>query len=133
MEQTADALAARRLIHEANTAFKAADLTTAKAKYEEGLQKWRTVLDAFPDFKEESTFVDDLKDEVDHYRKLLEQLDLKFPEDFPFSKTFKKTSPPAGSAAGQRAQRRDRRSDAIGHAEKEIGRRGAANRRRRSE
>ncbi len=82
MEQTPDALAARRSIHEANTAFKAADLTTAKTKYEEGLQAWRAVLDAYPQFKAENIFVDDLNEEIDRYRKLLEQLDLKFPEDF---------------------------------------------------
>ena len=89
MEQTADALAARKLIHDANAAFRAADLTTAKTKYEEGLQKWRAVLDAYPKFKDESIFVDDLNEEIDRYRKLLEQLDLKFPEDFVLKEILK--------------------------------------------
>ncbi len=73
---------AHKLTFEAETAFKASNLPLARAKYEESFQKWAAVLEAFPRFKDESTFVGDLKDVVDQYRKVLDQLDLKLPEDF---------------------------------------------------
>ena len=82
MEQTEDALAARKLVFDADALFRNSDLEVAKAKYDEGLEKWAAVLKAYPQFKDESTFMDDIREVIDRYRKLLDQLDLKLPEDF---------------------------------------------------
>jgi hypothetical protein len=100
MEQTDDAREARKLIHEGDAAFKNTDLPLAKEKYDAGLEKWGAVLKEYPQFKDESTFVDDLKEVVDRYRKLLEQLELKLPEDFILNDIIKpkqQAAPPAES------------------------------------
>ncbi len=51
-EQTPDALAARNAIYLGDKAYRAADLETAKAQYDEGLARWRAVIDAYPALKE---------------------------------------------------------------------------------
>ncbi len=40
----------------------------------------RAVLDAYPKVKEQSIMIDELRDMIDVYRKLLEQLDIEFPQ-----------------------------------------------------
>ncbi|HEX4144887.1 MAG TPA: hypothetical protein VHY91_15390 [Pirellulales bacterium] len=82
VEQTPDALAARKAIYDGDHAFHASDLDTAKKQYDEGLAKWRAVLDAYPALLKETIVVDELVDVIDEYRKLLDQLDIEFPQDF---------------------------------------------------
>ncbi len=83
LEQTDDALAARQLVFDGNTAFGEGDLTTAKQLYDEGMLAWRRVLDAFPTMVIQPTFGADLMDLIDRYRYILDQLDKDFPADFP--------------------------------------------------
>ncbi len=82
VEQTPEALAARKAIYDGAKAYHASDLETAQKQYDEGLAKWRAVIDAFPDLLKESVVVDELMDVVDEYHKVLDQLDIDFPEDF---------------------------------------------------
>ncbi len=109
LEQTDDAWTVRKLVYDADAAFRNSDLEKAKLKYDEGFQKWAAVLEAFPQFKNESTFIGDLKDIVDRYRKLLEQLELKLPDDF-ILKDIIESQEPVAPSAGERIERRDRRS-----------------------
>ncbi len=83
LEQTDDALAARKLVFDGNVAFGEGDLTTAKQRYDEGLLAWRRVFDAFPAMINQPTFGSDLIDLIDRYTYLLGQLDEEFPADFP--------------------------------------------------
>ena len=48
IEPQDDTLEARKLIYDADQAFTAAQLVKSKQLYDEGLQKWREVLDAYP-------------------------------------------------------------------------------------
>ncbi len=83
VEQTPDALAARKAIYDGNKSHMASDLITAKLQYDEGLAKWRAVLDDFPDLIKESVVVDEPERRSStNYRKVLDDLDIKFPEDF---------------------------------------------------
>jgi hypothetical protein len=83
-EQTANAIAARRLMFEANNAFKEADVVTAKKLYDEGFAKWRLVIDEFPAIlDDEAATGEDLLDYVKQYRKVLDQLDERLGDDFP--------------------------------------------------
>jgi hypothetical protein len=83
VEQTPDALAARKAIYDGGHAFRTSDLDTAKKQYDEGLAKWRAVLDAFPALIKESIVVDDLAEVITDYDKLLDQLDIvQDPETF---------------------------------------------------
>ena len=84
-EQTDDAVAARRLIFEGHKAFtEELDAFKAKELYIKGLAAWRRVLDAFPELMdEEGTTGDDVMVYVIQYKKILDQLDEDFPDDFP--------------------------------------------------
>jgi hypothetical protein len=83
-EQTDNAVTARRLMFEANNAFKEADLLTAKKLYEEGFAKWRLVIDEFPSIlDDEASTGEDILDYVKQYRRVLDQLDERLNDDFP--------------------------------------------------
>ncbi len=83
-EQTDNAVAARRLMFEANNAFKEADLVTAQKLYKEGFAKWRLVIDEFPSIlDDEASTGEDILDYVKQYRKVLDQLDERLGDDFP--------------------------------------------------
>jgi hypothetical protein len=59
-----------------------ADLDTALRLFEEGLQAWRRVFDEYPDLLDDDTTVDDMKDIIESYRRLLHLRDQPFPKDF---------------------------------------------------
>ncbi len=101
LEQTPDALDARRLTYEADAAFRMSDLPQAKEKYDQAFGKWAALLEAYPTFKDESTYVGDIKDIVDRYRKLLDQLDLKLPDDFILKQLIEQPQIPQAPAEGE--------------------------------
>jgi hypothetical protein len=76
IEQTDEALEARRLTRDAEAAFKSADLDKARRDYERSFELWKAALAQFPELPADSTFGDDLMDFVDDYVKVLDQLDL---------------------------------------------------------
>jgi hypothetical protein len=83
-EQTDNAVAARRLMYEANQAFKEADLVTAQKLYKQGFDKWRLVIKEFPSIlDDEASTGEDIVDYVKAYRKVLDQLDERLGDDFP--------------------------------------------------
>jgi hypothetical protein len=90
-EQTDNAVTARRLMFEANNAFKEADLLTAKKLYEEGFAKWRLVIDEFPSIlDDEASTGEDILDYVKQYRRVLDQLDERLDDDFPLWEVIEK-------------------------------------------
>jgi len=90
-EQTDNAVAARRLMFEANNAFKEADLVTAQKLYKEGFAKWRLVIDEFPSIlDDEASTGEDILDYVKQYRKVLDQLDERIGDDFPLWEVIEK-------------------------------------------
>ncbi len=82
VEQTPDAVDAREFIYRAEQAFANGNLPKAIDWYGKGFAKWRLVLDAHPALLEDETTIEDLTETIENYRKLLEQLDQKMPEDF---------------------------------------------------
>jgi hypothetical protein len=83
VERNEDTLAARKLVHQANKDFEAARISESVKLFEEGFQKWRSVIDKFPKLLEEGTFSEDLADHIKVYRRNLDQLERKLPDDFP--------------------------------------------------
>jgi hypothetical protein len=77
IEQSDEALEARNLAHDAQAAFKEADLQRARELYEQSFTLWKAALEKFPTMKPDSTFGDDLMEFVDDYRQVLDQLDLR--------------------------------------------------------
>jgi hypothetical protein len=83
VEQTDEAIAARRLLYQANEQFENARIAESRKLFEEGFREWRKVLDRYPAMLDESTFTEDLADVIKVYQRNLEQLDEKMPADFP--------------------------------------------------
>jgi hypothetical protein len=82
VEVTEPALRAREAAWRAEREFENARLLPAKQAFEEAFKAWREVLDASPVLKADDLTGDDLVELVDRYRKVLEQLDEKFPQPF---------------------------------------------------
>jgi len=82
VEVTEPALRAREAAWRAEREFENARLLPAKQAFEEAFTAWREVLDASPVLKADDLTGDDLVELVDRYRKVLEQLDEKFPQPF---------------------------------------------------
>ena len=82
VEQSEQALSARKLIEQGNRDYANARLLAARAAYEQGLAAWRKVLDDFPKLKDDTSTIDDLGDIVKRYGRILNQLDLPFPTNF---------------------------------------------------
>ena len=82
MEQTAQALNARKLIHQGDRDFNDGDLLGAQKAYEQGMALWRKALDQFPELIGDRTMGDTLMDVIKRYREILGQLDEPFPKNF---------------------------------------------------
>lgn len=83
-ERTDNALEGRRLIHEANVALlDEADPETARARFEQGLARWRKLFDEFPSLEQDGLLGDYIVDATHGYRSVLGQLDEPFPTDYP--------------------------------------------------
>jgi hypothetical protein len=74
VEQTPEALAARKALHLAEQAKEGQDAKLADEKYREAFEKWRLVLDKkeWPDLKKQDFLGEELVQFVRAYRKLLE-------------------------------------------------------------
>ena len=81
-EVTESAIRAREAIWRADRDFENARLQPAKQAYDEAFAAWREVLDGSPVLRADSITTDDLRELVDRYRKVLEQLDEPFPKPF---------------------------------------------------
>ncbi len=81
-EQTNDLLTARKLIFQGDQKYAEGDLVPARDAYREGLRAWRRVLDAHREYITDQTTGEDLLDVIQRYRRILNQLDEKFPEPF---------------------------------------------------
>ncbi len=82
MEQTDEAVNARKLVHEGDRAFNDADLLGARKAYEQGMALWRKALDQFPQLIGERTTGDTLMDVIKRYRQILAESDEPFPKNF---------------------------------------------------
>jgi hypothetical protein len=92
-EVTEPALLAREKIWEADREFENARLQPAKKAFEEAFAAWRKVLDASPVLRQDDLSAQDMRDVVDRYRKLLEQLDEPFPKPFVLQDVLDRAGP----------------------------------------
>ena len=79
---TEDLLAAREATWRAERDFENARLQPAKEAFEEAFAAWRRVLDEFDILRKDQLTADDIKEVVDRYRQVLDQLDEPFPSPF---------------------------------------------------
>jgi len=73
---------ARQLIYRGDRAFAVGDIVDAKNAYEEGLEAWRKVLDAHPEYLTDQTTNEDLMDMIRRYRHVLGQDEKSLPKSF---------------------------------------------------
>ncbi len=78
VEQQDTAIRARKLVYEADQAYKAADLVAMKDKYEQAWGEWATIFEKYPEMMEDTT-AEELVDAIKRYRFVLGQLDEPFP------------------------------------------------------
>jgi hypothetical protein len=83
VEQTNEALNARKFIYQGDRSFRDGDPTAARTAYDQGFVLWRQVLDKFPALFEDEITGSDLMDFVKQYERILKQLDEPFPKNFP--------------------------------------------------
>ncbi len=93
MEVTEPALRAREAAWRAEREFENARLQPAKKAYEESFAAWREVLDASPVLREDHLTAEDLAEQVGRYRKVLDQLDEKFPKPFVLQDVLDRAGP----------------------------------------
>ena len=91
-EVTEPALRAREAAWRAEREFQNARLQTAKKAYEEAFAAWREVLDASPVLRDDQLTAEDIAELIDRYRKVLEQLDEKFPKPFVLQDVLDRTT-----------------------------------------
>ena len=96
VEVTEPALRARELVWQAEREFENARLLPAKQAYEQAFAAWREVLDSSPVLKADDLTGDDLVEMIDRYRKVLDQLDEKFPQPFILQDVLDKATPTGG-------------------------------------
>jgi len=82
MEQRPETIAARKAIFDGGRAYAGGDMPAARRYYDQGLAGWRKVIDRYPALLESSVFIDDMMQIIRRYRRLCNQLDEPFPEDF---------------------------------------------------
>jgi hypothetical protein len=93
MEVTEPALRAREAAWRAEREFENARLQPAKKAFEESFAAWREVLDASPVLREDHLTAEDLAEQVGRYRKVLDQLDEKFPKPFVLQDVLDRAGP----------------------------------------
>jgi len=74
VEQTDDAVDARELVYYGKQALNEGQHSLAKEKFDQGLEKWRKVIDRFPALLEKRIFLDALARDVKAYKRPLSQL-----------------------------------------------------------
>jgi hypothetical protein len=82
VEQTDEMLATRKAIYQGNRAYAEGDLVAARNNYQQGLAGWRKVIDRAKGILLDPTSSDELMEVIQHYRRILSQLDEKFPRPF---------------------------------------------------
>ena len=83
LEQRPETLEARRLVHQAEAAFRDQDMLVAQKLFEQGFAKWDEALKNFPSMRNDSLFDYDMMVSLKRYRSLLKKLDEPFPDKFP--------------------------------------------------
>lgn len=81
LEQTPEALDARRLAHDAKRQYEDANLLGAKDLYERSFDAWAKALAQFPELPADSTTGSDLVDVVEEYVLVLNQMDVSLSDE----------------------------------------------------
>ena len=103
-EQSDDGLAARKFVYDAKGAYDEAKFPVAIDLYNQGLAKWRAVIDRNPELLKHTIMVEDLVEIIDEYRKALDQDDAEFPKEFVLEdvlKRFKQLQPESEAPAAE--------------------------------
>jgi hypothetical protein len=87
-EMTTGGVLARQLFYEGTVAYKTGDFPKAADKFKEGLQRWKTVLNDFPAYRDDDLNRKDTGLIVKRYVRVLKQLGTPVPAEFPFKETL---------------------------------------------
>ena len=83
-EATANGVMARQHFYEATRAYKTGDFPKAADRFKEGLELWKTVMNEFPNYRDDELNKKDTGHIVKRYVWALKQLQMPEPKDLPF-------------------------------------------------
>jgi hypothetical protein len=83
-EATTRGVLARELFYDATRAYKTGDFPTAAAKFKEGLELWKLVMNDYPNYRDDDLNKKDTGRIVQRYVRALRQLQIPVPADLPF-------------------------------------------------
>ena len=89
MEQTPEAVDARRFLFEAKQFMDAADPESAKKSFEKSFDNWAVLMGRFPAIEDDISFTELGKD-IALYGQVLGQLDQKLPADFKVRRMYER-------------------------------------------
>jgi hypothetical protein len=89
LEQTSEAVDARRFLFEAKKFMDAADPESAKKSFEKSFDNWALLMERFPAIEDDISFTELGKD-IALYNQVLGQLDLKLPADFKLRRMYER-------------------------------------------
>ncbi len=89
LEQTTEAVDARRFLFEAKQFMDAADPESAKKSFEKSFDNWAMLMERFPAIEDDISFTELGKD-IALYNQVLGQLDLKLPADFKLRRMYER-------------------------------------------
>ena len=93
VEQTDEAILARKYVYDADRARRATDYENAKELYDQAWDKWAILFEQYPELMDD-TAGEDIVDAVKRYKRLLSDLDETFPPaDFPLIELVKLHNP----------------------------------------
>jgi hypothetical protein len=83
-EATDKGVMARQLFYEATGAYKTGDFPKAADRFKEGLELWKSVMNEFPNYRDDELNKKDTGHIVKRYTFALKQLQMPIPDDMPF-------------------------------------------------
>jgi hypothetical protein len=95
VEQTDLMIKTRQLLYQGDRAHADGDLIAAREFYEQGIDGWRRVLEKYPGLVSDQTTQESLENTVTRYRRILNQLDEPFPENFVLNRFLEDDNPAA--------------------------------------
>lgn len=83
-EATTNGVLARQHFYDATRAYKTGDFPKAADRFKEGLELWKTVMNEFPNYRDDDLNKKDTGHIVKRYLFALKQLQVPVPNDVPF-------------------------------------------------
>ena len=97
VERQSNTIAARQALYDGDAAMRKAQIAAAIHFYNEGIDRWKQVLDEYPVLMADWSTTDDLLEVIEKYREVLRQNDKPFPDPFALQAVLDKDAAEKGT------------------------------------